>query len=62
MRVSIILIGLGFTLGFSTSVRAVDPGVKCEAEKLKEAGVIRGADKVLLPLTGFGVKEPIPGY
>ena len=32
------------------------------AEKLKEAGVIQGGDRVLLPLTGFGVKEPIPGY
>ncbi len=38
MRVSIILIGLGLTLGLSTSVQAVEPDVKCEADKLKETG------------------------
>ncbi|MCZ6568836.1 MAG: hypothetical protein O7B23_01605 [Deltaproteobacteria bacterium] len=38
MRVSIILIGLGLALGVSTSVWAVDPRVKCVADKVKEAG------------------------
>ena len=38
MRASIILIGLGLALGFSTGVEGVEPGIKCEAAKLKEAG------------------------
>ena len=38
MRVSIILIGLWLMLGLPTSAQAVDPGVKCEAGKLKETG------------------------
>ena len=32
------------------------------AQNLKERGVIKEGDRVLLPLTGFGIKEPIPGY
>ncbi len=36
MRVSIILIGLGLVLGVPTSASALDPGVKCEAAKVKE--------------------------
>ena len=32
------------------------------AERLIASGVIGEQDSVLLPLTGFGVKEPIPGY
>ena len=38
MRISIILIGLGLVRGVSTSVWAVDPRVKCVADKVKEAG------------------------
>ena len=37
MRASIILIGLGLVLGLPTNVQAVDPDVKCEAAKVKEA-------------------------
>ncbi len=36
MRVSIILIGLGLMLGLPTNVRAIDPDVKCYADKTKE--------------------------
>ncbi len=38
MRVSIILIGLGLVLGLPTNVQALDPDVKCNAAKVKEAG------------------------
>jgi threonine synthase len=31
-------------------------------EKMLQSGIIKPSDSVLLPLTGFGVKEPIPGY
>ncbi len=37
MRVSIILIGLGLILGVPTNVQAVEPDVKCYADKVKEA-------------------------
>ena len=37
MRVSIILIGLGFMVGLPTNVQAVEPDVKCYAAKVKEA-------------------------
>ena len=36
MRVFIILIGLGLTLGLPLSAQAVDPDVKCYADKTKE--------------------------
>ena len=36
MRVSIILIGLGLVLGLPTSGQAVDPDIKCYADKTKE--------------------------
>ena len=36
MRVSIILIGLGLVLGLPTSGQAVDPDVKCNADKVRE--------------------------
>jgi threonine synthase len=32
------------------------------AEVLKKRGVIKPSDRVLLPLTGFGIKEQIPGF
>jgi threonine synthase len=32
------------------------------AEVLKQRGVIKPNDRVLLPLTGFGIKEQIPGF
>ncbi len=37
MRVPIILIGLGLVLGHPTNVQALDPDVKCNADKVKEA-------------------------
>lgn len=36
--------------------------VLAAAEALKNQGVINRDDKLLVPFTGFGVKEPIPGY
>ncbi len=36
MRVSIILIGLGLMLGLPTDAPAVDPDIKCNADKVKE--------------------------
>ncbi len=38
MRVSIALIGLGLMLGLPTNVQALDPDLKCNADKVKEAG------------------------
>ncbi len=38
MREYIILIGLGLTLGLAANVQALDPDVKCAADKVKEAG------------------------
>ena len=32
------------------------------AQNLRDRGIIAESDLVLLPLTGFGIKEPIPGY
>ena len=31
-------------------------------ERMVAEGTVKPSDRVLLPLTGFGVKEPIPGY
>ncbi len=36
MRAAMILIGLGLVLGLPTNVQAVDPDVKCYADKVKE--------------------------
>ena len=42
MRVFIILIGLGLMLGLPTSASALDPDIKCEADKIKTAGKYTG--------------------
>ncbi len=62
MRVSIILIGLGLMLGLPTNVQAVDPDVKCEADKLKETGKYKqtpfwGISQVPIP---YSVKRELP--
>ena len=38
MRAAIVLIGLGLMLGLPTSASALDPDIKCEADKIKTAG------------------------
>ena len=57
MRLSIVLIGLGLAVGSSTSVWAVDPAIKCEADKLKAAGKYSDCR---LKAESIGVKKQLP--